>query len=204
LQLPPIRRLGERESYVRAQEQIAEARATAFQQNMRTVLESAWGQVAAETFATSRAAPAYPGEPPPRRAPTVGDRAAAVLEDYTDLVVELDSRVELRGEQTRNARCAPGLPFDPVANCRSGFEPLFEFQASLRAGGVIADRVNVNVDYDSQREFESSNNIAIAYSGKGNEFLERFEIGNVSFQPPRSQFITAGIPSNNTCLLYTF
>ena len=200
LQLPPIRRIGERESYLRAQEQIAQARATAFQQNIRAVLESAWGQVAAQTFATSRPPPGYPGEPPPRRVPTVGDRAAAVLEDYTDLAVELDSRVELRGEQTRNARCAPGLPFDPVANCRSGFEPLFQFQASLRAIGVVADRVNVNVDYDSQREFESSNNISIAYSGKGNEFLERFEIGNVSFLPPRSQFITAGIPSNNTGL----
>jgi hypothetical protein len=196
--LPSIRRTGERESYTRAQEQIAQARATAFQQNMRAVLESTWGQVAAQTFATARTAPGFPGEP--RRIPTVGERAATALEDYTDLAVQLDSRVELRGEQTRNARCAPGVAFDPIANCRSGFEPLFEFQSSLLAGGVIADRVNVNVDYDSQREFESSNNISIAYSGRGSEFLERFEIGSVSFLPPRSQFITAGIPSNNTGL----
>jgi hypothetical protein len=167
---------------------------------MRAVLEANWGQVAAQTFATGRGTPAFAGEPPPRRIPTVGERAAAVFDDYTDLVVQLDSRMELRGEQTRNARCAPGVAFDPIANCRSGFEPLFEFQAALRAGGVIADRVNVNVDYDSQREFESSNNISIAYSGRDRELLERFEIGSVSFLPPRSQFITAGIPSNNTGL----
>jgi hypothetical protein len=197
--LPSIRRTAERESYIRAREQIAEARATAFQQNMRAVLEATWGQVAAQTFATARVPPGFPGEPR-RRVPTVGERAATVLEDYTDLAVQLNSRVEIRGEQTRNARCAPGVAFDPIANCRSGFEPLFEFQSSLRAGGVISDRVNVNVDYDSQREFESSNNISIAYSGKGQEFLERFEVGSVSFLPPRSQFITAGIPSNNTGL----
>jgi cell surface protein SprA len=130
--------------------------------------------------------------------PTVGERAAAVVEDYADLAIDLAGRVEVRGEQTRNARCAQGIAFDPVANCRSGFEPLFDFQASLRSGGVIAERVNVNVDYDSQREFESSNTISIAYSGRNRELLERFEIGNVTFQPPRSQFITAGIPSNNT------
>lgn len=198
LRLPALRLLVERESYLRAQEQIAIARATAFQQNMRAVLEATWGQVAAQTFATPRQAAPYPTEPPPRARPTVADRAAGVLSDYADLTVALDGRVELRAEQTKNARCASGLAFDPVANCRSGFEPLFDFQASLRSGGVVADRMHVNVDYDSQREFESSNTISIAYEGKANERLERFEIGNVSFQPPRSQFITAGIPSNNT------
>jgi hypothetical protein len=201
LRLPTVRLLAERESFLRAREQIAAARATAFQQNMRTALEAAWGQIAAQSFATQKPAPAYPSEHPPRpRIPTVGERAAAVVGDYADLAINLAGRVEVRGEQTRNARCAVGIAFDPVANCRSGFEPLFDFQAALRSGGVIADRVNVNVDYDSQREFESSNTISIAYSGKDRELLERFEIGNVTFQPPRSQFITSGIPSNNTGL----
>ncbi|HEY6089868.1 MAG TPA: cell surface protein SprA [Gemmatimonadaceae bacterium] len=57
--------------------------------------------------------------------------------------------------------------------------------------------MHVNLDYDTQREFDASNNISIYYEGKGNEFLQRLEIGNVTFQPPASRYITAGIPSGN-------
>jgi hypothetical protein len=55
----------------------------------------------------------------------------------------------------------------------------------------------VNVDYDSQREFDASNTISIAFEGKPNEFLQKLEVGNVTFQPPPSRFITAAIPSGN-------
>jgi len=55
----------------------------------------------------------------------------------------------------------------------------------------------VNLDYDTQREFDASNNISIYYEGKRNEFVQRLEVGNVTFQPPSSRYITAGIPSGN-------
>jgi cell surface protein SprA len=42
----------------------------------------------------------------------------------------------------------------------------FDFQFNVRTGGVVADRVFVNVDYDSQREFDASNNISERYQGK--------------------------------------
>src|SRR4029078_9221040 len=58
-------------------------------------------------------------------------------------------------------------------------------------------RVHVDVDYDTQREFDASNTISVNYEGRGKEFLQRLEIGNVTFQPPVSRFITAGIPSGN-------
>ncbi|MEO8945133.1 MAG: cell surface protein SprA, partial [Gemmatimonadaceae bacterium] len=57
--------------------------------------------------------------------------------------------------------------------------------------------MHVNVDYDSQREFDASNTISIAFDGKPNEFLQKLEVGNVTFQPPPSRFITAAIPSGN-------
>ena len=37
----------------------------------------------------------------------------------------------------------------------------------------------------------------IYYEGRGSELLQRLEIGNVTFQPPASRYITAGIPSGN-------
>jgi len=104
--------------------------------------------------------------------------------------------MEFRGEKNESEQCAAG-GFSAVFNCRSAFNPLIDFQFNTRSGGVIADRVHVDVDYDTQREFDGSNNISINYEGKGNEFLQRLEIGNVTFQPPVSRFITAGIPSGN-------
>ncbi|MEX1186531.1 MAG: cell surface protein SprA [Gemmatimonadaceae bacterium] len=198
--LPTVRALSERESFRLAQEQIAAARATAFQQNVRSIMESTWGQVQARTFATQARSATFPEELPPKPPSGVAERAATLLGDYTDLSVHLDGRVEFRAERAVNERCSAVGGFDPVIGCRTGFEPLFDFQASLRSGGVVANRIHVNVDYDSQREFDASNNISIYYQGREKDLLERFEIGNVTFQPPRSRFITAGIPSNNTGL----
>src|SRR4051794_29737371 len=64
LTLPSVLSRGERESFRQAQAQIEAARATAFQQNMRSILEAVWGQVATNSFATSAQPPAYPGELP--------------------------------------------------------------------------------------------------------------------------------------------
>jgi cell surface protein SprA len=61
----------------------------------------------------------------------------------------------------------------------------------------VADRLHVNVDYDSQREFDASNTIAISYYGRAHDFLQKVEVGNVTFQAPQSHFITAAIPSGN-------
>ena len=57
LVLPSVLSRGERESFRQAQAQIEAARATAFQQNMRTILEAVWGQVATSNFATSAQPP---------------------------------------------------------------------------------------------------------------------------------------------------
>ena len=195
--LPAIQSRTERESYRQAAAQIEAARATAFQQNMRTILESVWGQVATTTFATTQPAPSFPGELPPKPKPAVPVKTVPIIGDYSDIGLQLDSRLEFRGEKNQSKRCSSGLFFDPVASCHSAFEPLLDFQFAAKSGGVVADRVHVNLDYDTQREFDASNNISIYYEGKGEEVLQRLEIGNVTFQPPASRFITTGIPSGN-------
>src|ERR1700694_4940563 len=197
LTLPSVFALGDREAFRQAQAQIEAARATAFQQNMPTILEAVWGQVATSNFATSAPAPSYPGELPLKPKPTVTPKPVPILGEYADLGLQLDGRLEFRGEKNQSALCSSALFFDPVANCRSSFEPLVDFQFAAKSGGIVADRVHVNLDYDTQREFDASNNISIYYEGKGNEFLQRLEVGNVTFQPPSSRYITAGIPSGN-------
>jgi hypothetical protein len=194
LRLPPVLSRAERETYRKAVEQIEAARATAFQQNMRSILQAVWGQVASSTFATKEEPPAFPLEPPKPR--TVAGRAGDIIAEHSDLTLELNGRMEARAEKNQSEQCRFGV-LDPVFNCRSAFQPLIDFQFNARSSGVVADRIHVDVDYDTQREFDASNNISINYEGKGSEVLQRLEIGNVSFLPPGSRFITAGIPSGN-------
>src|SRR5438874_8982913 len=195
--LPSVVARGDREAFRQAQAQIEAARATAFQQNMRTIMEAVWGQVATSNFATSTPTPSYPGELPPKPKPTITPKPLPILGEFADLGLQVDGRLEFRDEKNQSALCSSAFLFDPVANCRTAFEPLVDFQFAAKSGGIIADRVHVNLDYDTQREFDASNNISIYYEAKGNEFLQRLEVGNVTFQPPASRYITAGIPSGN-------
>lgn len=196
LRLPTVLSRAERETFRQAVQQIEAARATAFQQNMRSIERAVWGQVAASSFATSVKPPEYPREAVDKADRTVATRAGDIIAEHSDLGLQLNARMEFRGEKNQNDRCAVGGFIDPT-NCGRGFLPILDFQFNARSGGVIADRIHVDVDYDTQREFDASNNISINYAGKAGEVLQRVEIGNVTFQPPASRFITAGIPSGN-------
>ncbi|GLC24411.1 cell surface protein SprA [Roseisolibacter agri] len=112
-----------------------------------------------------------------------------------DLDLHVVGRMESKMERTRDARCAQG--FAVALGCRSTFQPNFDFQFNVRSAGAVAERLHLNVDYDSQREFDASNVISAWYQGKPGAKLGRVEVGNVSFTPPASRFLTAGIPSNN-------
>ncbi|MEO8575896.1 MAG: cell surface protein SprA, partial [Gemmatimonadales bacterium] len=196
VRLPTVLSRAERETYRRAVDQIEAARATAFQQNMRTIIQSVWGQVAASTFATAEKPPSFATEPK-EKPQKVAARAGDIIAEHSDLALQLNARMELRGEKNLNERCAVSGFIQPVFDCQSNFLPIIDFQFNAKSGGVIADRIHVDVDYDTQREFDGSNNISINYEGRGNELIQRVELGNVTFQPPVSRFITAGIPSGN-------
>ena len=197
IRLPTVLSRAERETYRRAVEQIEAARATAFQQNMRSIMQAVWGQVAASTFATAEKPPAFAVPPEDKSDRKVAARAGDIIAEHSDLALQLNARMELRGERNLNERCAVSGIVQPVFDCQSSFLPLLDFQFNAKSGGVIAERVHVDVDYDTQREFDGSNNISVNYEGKANEFIQRIELGNVTFQPPASRFITAGIPSGN-------
>jgi hypothetical protein len=100
------------------------------------------------------------------------------------LNVDLFGRLEFKGEQTRNDRCYANQLFSATFRCQANLTPQLDFQFSLNSSGTIANRVRVNVDYDSQREFDGSNLISLAYEGRPGEYLQRLEVGNVSFAPP--------------------
>ncbi|MFN8717049.1 MAG: cell surface protein SprA [Gemmatimonadaceae bacterium] len=135
---------------------------------------------------------------PTRRA--TGDPAQAAtdfLNEIGDLGISLNARLESKVQRSRNERCTAAQLTIIGNNCFGIFQPAFDFQFNVRTGGVVADRVFVNVDYDSQREFDASNNISVRYQGKTDEILQTLEVGNVTFQPPASRYLTSGIPSGN-------
>jgi hypothetical protein len=154
LRLPSILSLGARDSYRRAVQQIEAARATAFQQNMRSIVQAVWGQVAASSFATEESPPSFAETPAPKPDRTVAAKAGDIIAEHSDLTLQLNARMELRAEKNLNERCAVSGFAQPVFACQSSFLPITDFQFNARSGGVVAQRIHVDVDYDTQREFD--------------------------------------------------
>ncbi len=124
-------------------------------------------------------------------------RVTDLFGQKTDLGFQFNGRFESKLEQTQNNRCNSSQFFNVAAQCNASFEPLFDFQFGVKTGGTFADRVHVNVDYNSTREFDASNNISLYYEGKKGDWLQRVDVGNVSFDVPASRYITTGIPQGN-------
>ncbi len=147
------------------------------------------------------------GPAAPRREPSDTNLAAltepvtpqrgAPVTDYADLALRLNTRLEAKGEKAQTTPCLAIDLTSSYSGCRSPIAPSIDFQFNILSAGVLADRIHVDIDYDSQREFDASNNLSIYYAGKANEVVQRVEVGNVTFAPPPSRFITGGIPSGN-------
>ena len=105
----------------------------------------------------------------------------------------------------REERCSPTLLLDPNSGCRGGFKaPSLDNQVNIRSSGLLGQRVHVNVDFDTERDYSSNNNVQIYYEGLQDEIVRRVDVGTVVFQPPPSRFITAAVPANNFGVNATF
>ncbi|MFQ6045372.1 MAG: hypothetical protein ACE5PT_03300, partial [Gemmatimonadales bacterium] len=112
--------------------------------------------------------------------------------------LEVSAHMEMKVDRLRNERCTSLDLSSAALGCAGGFStPSFAQQFRVRAGGVVSERLNLNVDFDSEREFDANNNINVWYQGLDGEILRRVEVGNVSLRTPPSRFITAAIPSNS-------
>jgi len=120
------------------------------------------------------------------------------LAELADLGLDMTARMEVVFDRLRNARCTAADAFSAASGCVGGFPtPTLEEQFNVRAGGVVGDRVHLNVDFDTQREFNANNAITVYYQGLDDEILRRVDVGTVTFDAPESRFITSGIPSNS-------
>lgn len=149
---------------------------------------------------TTALAAAVPEEQGPLSAPPEPQerRGMQVLGQYAELGIRMNALLEMRFDRLRNLRCTATDAGQLGSGCRGGFTPpRIDPQFNVQTGGIVGQRIHVNVDYDTQREFDASNNISVYYQGLEDEVLRRVEVGNVTFTPPPSRFITGGIPANN-------
>src|SRR5882762_6213036 len=160
-----------------------------------SLLARAWGEhVLAQRAPLFGAATAVPSQPPPTSTVLPQPPAAP----YADLGMLLNLRLELKADQFRNLRCTSQDQQLTLSGCNAGFPTITPNpQYAIRTTGIVGQRLHVDVDFDSQREFDANNNLHVWYEGLEDEFLRRVEVGNVTFQAPASRFITAAIPANN-------
>ncbi|GIW52663.1 MAG: hypothetical protein KatS3mg081_2018 [Gemmatimonadales bacterium] len=115
-----------------------------------------------------------------------------------ELGIAFRGRFELKLDRLRNERCTAADIGNPVSGCREGFPLLgLDQQFNLRAGGTVGERIHVNIDFDSEREFSASNDIRVWYQGQAGELFQRIEVGNVTLDAPVSRFITSAVPANS-------
>ncbi len=118
--------------------------------------------------------------------------------NLVDLTLDGNIRLELRADRLKNLRCTPLSLSDPSSGCRGEINgPRLDNQMNIRSGGVIGQRLRVNVDWDTQRDYTNSNIIQVYYEGLEDEVVRRVEVGSVAFRPPPSRYLTASIPTNN-------
>lgn len=122
---------------------------------------------------------------------------ARLLGDLGDLGLSMNATLESKLERLKNDRCTTAQRTVLGNNCNGTFLPNFNFQFDARSNGNIGNRVFLDVDYDSKREFDGANLIALRYQGRPEQRLQSVEVGNVTFETPASRFLTSGIPSGN-------
>jgi len=77
---------------------------------------------------------------------------------------------------------------NPLAQSRS--EPDFSQEVQVNVKGVIGDKLNIDADWNTQRQFEYENQLKVRYTGYADDIVQSVEAGNVSLAT-NSSFISS-------------
>lgn len=84
----------------------------------------------------------------------------------------------------------PGFPGNDLS---LELDQIFE----LDVRGTIGRKVNLAVDFNSEREFQNKNILSAFYAGDEDEILKRVELGDIAVALPPSRFINVGATKGN-------
>lgn len=105
--------------------------------------------------------------------------------DQVDLRVHGQSNVNVGFSYRANEQ-------QEAATGQSGrIDPDFRQELGLSIIGTIGDKLEVNVNYDTQNDFDFQNQVRLTYTGYEDEIIQRIEAGNV-FLPVESDLIRGG------------
>lgn len=76
----------------------------------------------------------------------------------------------------------PSLPPDQ----QTRIDPTFEQSLQLNIQGNIGDKLTIQTDWDTERQFEYQNRLSILYEGYDDEIIKSIEMGNVSMNTGNS------------------
>ena len=94
---------------------------------------------------------------------------------YADLSIDAQARFEIRTDRLKNLKCTTAEALRPDSGCRATFKaPRLDTEFSALAGGVLGQRVHINVDWDTQRELDATNTIQVFYQGLDDEIQEHW------------------------------
>ena len=86
---------------------------------------------------------------------------------YADLAIDGQVRLEVRTDRIRNERCSsdpaprPQLRLPRQLQARPGWTT----RSTSGPTGLLGQRVHVNVDFDTERDFTANNNVQVYYEG---------------------------------------
>lgn len=72
----------------------------------------------------------------------------------------------------------PHIPEDQ----QTQVDPTFDQSLKLNIQGTIGDKLSIQTDWDTEREFDFMNRLNIIYQGYEDEIIQRLEMGNVSME----------------------
>ncbi|MEJ2050886.1 MAG: hypothetical protein P8Y60_13810, partial [Calditrichota bacterium] len=67
---------------------------------------------------------------------------------------------------------------------------IFNQKQNFNIQGSIGDRINVLVDYNSERDFQFENDVKLNYTGGADDIIQRVDAGNISLSLPGTQLVT--------------
>ncbi|MDX1617981.1 MAG: cell surface protein SprA, partial [Balneolaceae bacterium] len=72
----------------------------------------------------------------------------------------------------------PEIPADQ----QTQVDPTFDQSLQLNIQGTIGDKLSIQTDWDTEREFDFMNRLSIVYQGYEDEIIQQIEMGNVAME----------------------
>jgi hypothetical protein len=87
----------------------------------------------------------------------------------------------------------PDIRSELLRRAAGGFDLDLDQTLDLKILGTVGTKLDVEVDFNSQRELESKQLISLAYAGTDDEILKQVEVGDIRVALPPSRFLGSGV-----------